>query len=198
MQASSYLNLDKATALVIDDNAQALDIIVSVLTSFGLRNIVRAASAEEAVELVQRQTFDLILTDAHMPGMDGYEFVSWLRKNGPEAARVVPALVITAHTRRSQVLRARDCGANFIVAKPITPKVLLQRIFWVAKGDRMFIESDGYCGPDRRHKNLGPPPDHPDGRRRDDVPIELGAAAEPNMSQEQLDNLIKPQKVSAE
>lgn len=197
MQASSYLNLEKATALVIDDNAQALDIIVSVLTSFGLRSIVRAGSALEAMEVVQRQPFDLILTDAHMPEMDGYEFVEWLRRKGPEPSRVTPTLVITAHTRRSQVLRARDCGANFIIAKPITPKVLLQRIFWVAKGDRMFIESEGYSGPDRRHKNLGPPAEHPNGRRRDDVPIELGAAAEPNMSQEQLDNLIKPQKVTA-
>jgi CheY-like chemotaxis protein len=197
LQSSSYLNLDKAVALVVDDNAQALDIIVSVLSSFGLRNIVRASSAVEAVELVQRQSFDLILTDAHMPEMDGYEFVHWMRHKGPEAARVTPTVVITAHTRRSQVLKARDCGANFIIAKPITPKVLLQRIFWVAKGDRMFIESDGYCGPDRRHKNLGPPADHPDGRRRDDVSTELGKAEEPNMSQEQLDNLIKPQKVTA-
>lgn len=196
MQASSHLNLDKAVALIVDGNQQSLDIIASVLASFGLRNTVRLSSAVEAVELVQRQAFDLILTDAHLPEMDGYQFVHWLRRNAPEAARVTPTIVVTAHTRRSQVLRARDCGANFIVAKPITPTILLQRIFWVARGDRMFIETDSYCGPDRRYKNLGPPSDFPNGRRRDDMPVEIGHAAEPNMSQAELDNLIKPQKVS--
>jgi CheY-like chemotaxis protein len=194
--AGSYQALEKATVLVVDDNSQALEIVASVLMSFGVRNIVRAANGREAQEFVQRQLFDLILTDAQMPEMDGYDFIRWLRREGPDAARVVPALIITAHTRRSEVMKARDCGANFIVAKPLTPKILLQRITWVARGDRMFIEADTYFGPDRRYKHEGPPPEFPDGRRRDDVPIQIGAAAEPNMSQEELDNLIKPQKAN--
>jgi len=60
----------------------------------------------------------------------------------------------------------------------------------------MFVECDTYFGPDRRYKNEGPPPEFPDGRRREDVTTELGEAAEPNMSQDELDNLIKPQKVN--
>lgn len=193
--AGSYQALEKATVLVVDDNAQALEIVASVLMSFGVRNILRASSGEEAQEIVSRQMVDLILTDAQMTGLDGYDLVRWIRREGPEAMRVVPALIVTAHTRRSEVLRARDCGANFIVAKPLTPKVLLQRIHWVARGDRVFIECDSYFGPDRRYKHEGPPPDFPDGRRKDDVLIQIGASAEPNMSQDELDNLIKPQKV---
>lgn len=196
MLPSAYLNLEKAKALVVDDNAQALDILVGVLASFGLRDIVRAESATEGMEQVKRNAFDLILTDGEMPGMDGYEFVHWLRRNGADASRVTPAILVTAHTRRSHVVKARDCGANFIIAKPITPKILLERIFWVAKGDRMFVETDNYVGPDRRFKQEGPPADHPDGRRRDDVPIEIGQAETPNMSQEELDNLVKPQKAA--
>lgn len=193
--AGSYQALEKATVLVVDDNSQALEIVASVLMSFGVRNILRASSGEEAQEVVRRQVVDLILTDAQMPGLDGYDFVRWLRREGPDAMRVTPALIVTAHTRRSEVLRARDCGANFIVAKPLTPTVLLQRIQWVARGDRVFIECDSYFGPDRRYKHEGPPADFPDGRRRDDMPIEIGLAAEPNMSQDELDNIIKPQKV---
>lgn len=194
--AGSYQALEKATVLAVDDNNQALEIMASVLMSFGVRNIVRASDGEEAKEVVQRQMVDLILSDAQMPNLDGYDFVRWLRREGPEALRVVPAIIITAHTRRSEVMKARDCGANFIVAKPITPTVLLQRITWVARADRMFVECDTYFGPDRRYKNEGPPPDFPDGRRREDVSTELGAAAEPNMSQDELDNLIKPQRVT--
>ncbi|MFN3522455.1 MAG: response regulator [Phenylobacterium sp.] len=195
--AGSYQALEKATVLVVDDNTQALEIVAGVLMSFGVRNILRASDGLQAKDIATRQVFDLVLTDAQMPGMDGYDFVRWLRREGPDALRVVPAIVVTAHTRRSEVMRARDCGANFIVAKPLTPKVLLQRITWVARGDRQFIECDTYFGPDRRYKHEGPPPDFPNGRRRDDVPIEIGAPAEPNLSQDVLDPLVKPQKVSA-
>jgi CheY-like chemotaxis protein len=196
MLPSAHINLDRAKALVVDDNSQALDIIVTVLASFGLRDVVRAASAVEAMELVKRHAFDLILTDAQMPDMDGYEFVHWLRRTGSDASRVTPAILVTGHTRRAHVLKARDCGANFIVAKPITPTILLERIFWVAKGERMFVETDSYVGPDRRFKQVGPPAEFPDGRRRDDVSIDLGDAAAPNLSQDELDNMVKPQKIA--
>jgi CheY-like chemotaxis protein len=196
MLASTRMNLSKASALVIDDNPQARELICSVLVGFGMREIVRCESAAEAMELCQRQTFDLILTDGQMPGMDGYDFVRWLRREAGEQARLTPAVVITAHTRRSHVERARDCGANFIVAKPISPKVILERIFWVAQSSRMFVETDTYIGPDRRFQQLGPPAEFPDGRRRDDMTAAIGSAGGDNMSQEELNSIIAPQKAS--
>ena len=44
-----------------------------------------------------------------------------------------------------------------MIAKPISPKVLLDRLFWLARDKRDFIEADTYVGPDRRFKHLGPP-----------------------------------------
>lgn len=196
MQTSTRINLEKASALVIDDNQQALDLLSSVLTSFGLRDQVRCTSAMEAVEVCKRRVFDLILTDGQMPVMDGYEFVQWLRREGGNDGRLTPCIVITAHTRKAHVMKARDCGANFIIAKPITPTVILQRILWVAQSGRAFIETDTYIGPDRRFKQVGPPAEFPDGRRRDDKPAEVGAAQEPNMSQDELDTMIKAQKAA--
>lgn len=196
MLPSTYINLEKARALIVDDNAQALDIIATVLSSFGLRDIVRAGSAGEALEILKRTSFDLILSDASMPEMDGYEFIHKLRRTGQDANRVTPVIVVTGHTRRSQVLKARDCGANLMVAKPITPTILLERIFWVAKGDRMFVETDDYVGPDRRFKQEGPPAEFPDGRRRDDVSLNLGVAETPNLSQDELNSMVKPQRIA--
>jgi CheY-like chemotaxis protein len=193
---STYINLEKARALIIDDNAQALDIIATVLSSFGLRDIVRASGGAEALEILKRASFDLILTDANMPEMDGYEFIHKLRRTGQDSNRVTPVIVVTGHTRRSQVFKARDCGANLMVAKPITPTILLERIFWVAKGDRMFVETDDYVGPDRRFKQEGPPAEFPDGRRRDDVSLDLGVAETPNLSQDELNSMVKPQRIA--
>lgn len=196
MQSTTRLNLENAAGLIVDDNAQALDLLASVLMSFGMKDLQRASSAMEAMEIVKSRRVDLIMTDGQMPVMDGYDFVRWLRNESGDEKRTIPAIVVTAHSRKAQVMRARDCGANFIITKPITPKIILERILWVAQGRRVFIETDTYIGPDRRFKQAGMPADFPDGRRRDDKPAEVAAVAGDNMTQDELNNIIAPQKVA--
>ena len=168
MNGSARINLSSANVLVVDDNMQAVELLCGVLDGFGMRKFKRATSVEEAKEACADAIFDIILTDAQMPGIDGYEFIRWLRRSPDEQARLTPAIIVTAHTRRSQVTKARDCGANFIVAKPLTPKIILERIIWVAQSTRMFIETETYVGPDRRFRKVGPPPEFGAGRRRED------------------------------
>ncbi len=193
--ASTRINLEKVSVLLVDDNQQSLDILSQVLSGFGVRNMVKCESADDALKMIARQTFDFIMTDGNMPDMDGYELVETIRRLQNQPNAYVPILLITGHTRQSQVYRARDCGANFVVAKPITPKVLLDRIFWVAKEERLFIETETYVGPDRRFKREGPPAGMP-GRRKDDLSLEVGEASTPNLSQDQIDGLLKPMKVN--
>lgn len=176
MNGSARINLSSANVLVVDDNPQAVELLCGVLDGFGMRRFRRAVGVDEAKEACADSVFDLILTDAQMPGVDGYEFIRWLRRSTDEQARLTPAIIITAHTRRSQVAKARDCGANFIIAKPITPKIILERIIWVAQSTRLFIETETYIGPDRRFRKVGPPAEFGIGRRKDDA--EAAAAAE--------------------
>jgi CheY-like chemotaxis protein len=193
--ATTRINLAKVSVLIVDDSQQSLDIMGQVLSGFGVGSMVKCESAGEALKVIARQTFDFIMTDANMPTMDGYEFIQTVRRLPNQPNAHIPILLVTGHTRESQIMKARDCGANFVVAKPITPKVLLDRIFWVAKEDRMFVETDTYVGPDRRFKREGPPIGMA-GRRKDDLPLELGAASTPNLSQDQIDGLLKPMKVN--
>lgn len=192
LQPSQHINLEKARALIVDDNQQSLDLLVGVLTSFGLRNVVRKETGREARDELEFRPVDLILANAQLPEIDGYDLIRWLRREADEASRMTPAIIVSAHTRRSQVEKARDCGANFIITKPISPAVMLERILWVARSDRLFIETESYVGPDRRWRNAGPPIEFPDGRRRDDQSIELSDGEGFNMSQDELDMLIKP------
>ena len=60
--------------------------------------------------------------------------------------------------------RARDCGANFILARPLSPEVLLERILWIAREKRHFISCSSYVGPDRRFHEAGPPVGMPERR----------------------------------
>lgn len=194
MNSGSRFALDKTSFLLVDDNPQALDIISQVVNGFGAKSITRCESGEEAKNLLARQPFDVLLSDAQMPLLDGYELIRWLRHEAGEPNRFIPAIIISGHVRMHQVLKARDCGASFTIAKPITPKVVLERLFWIAKDQRMFIDCGAYIGPDRRFKREGPPAGM-EGRRADDAAGELGAAASPNMSQDEIDALMKPSKV---
>ena len=76
----------------------------------------------------------------------------WLRRSGLEPNAYAPVIMTAAHVRRSKVSEARDCGANFLITKPFSAGVLLERIVWVARDARPFLEVGDYFGPDRRFK----------------------------------------------
>ena len=167
LRDNDRLNLDRAVVLLVDDNPQALDILGHILSGFGVRQIYRCSGGQQAVDKMKSVHFDLVITDANMPGMSGWDLVRWIRRQKDEATRCLPVIVCTAYTRMSQVMEARDCGANFVIAKPLTPRIILERIFWVAAGEREFVECESYVGPDRRWRHTGPP-DGMAGRRIDD------------------------------
>lgn len=194
-QGSERVNLTHSTVLLVDDQPTSLDLLSSIVQGFGVREQLKCPSAKAAVELIQRRAVDLILIDCVMPEMDGYDFVRWLRREAPEPARFTPVVMILGHAAQARVVRGRDCGASFIVAKPLTPSVLLKRIMWLGAQSRQFIETESYVGPDRRVHNYGPPPGE-DGRRSTDLTGEVGEAVEANMNQDDIDMLLKPMKVN--
>lgn len=188
------INLSKATCLAVDDSAMALEILSQVMFGFGIGKLIKCETAADAQKVVQEETLDLIISDGHMPSMDGYEFIRWVRGLADSPNRFVPILLATGETRLSRVFQARDSGANFVIAKPITPKVLLDRIFWMARDKRDFVEAEAYVGPDRRFKRQGPPPGT-NGRRHDDLSGALGEAKEPNLSADDIAAMMKPARV---
>lgn len=165
--SDSRINLSKATCLAVDDSAMALQVLSQVLSGFGIGRLLKSVTSSDAQRIAKENALDLIIIDGHMPNMDGYEFIQWLRREADNENRFVPILLLTGETRLSHVFRGRDCGANFVVAKPISPKVLLDRIYWMARDAREFIEAETYVGPDRRFKREGPPSGVA-GRRRND------------------------------
>ncbi|WP_426011000.1 response regulator [Caulobacter sp. DWR2-3-1b2] len=169
LKASARINLEKVGVLLVDDSPASLNLLAQIILGFGIKKLQRADNAKSAQALLRERTFDLIISATNMAAIDGYELVRWLRRGALEANRYLPVILVSGHTPPSQVFKARDAGANFTVAKPIAPKVLLERILWAAKEERQFIECDSYLGPDRRFKNDGPPADTK-GRRRDDPP----------------------------
>lgn len=164
LRESAIINLTGAVTMVVDDSAFSADITSSALLGFGIKTRYSMRSAAEAIEILGDLEVDLLVVDCEMPSMDGFDLVHWLRRSGPPNA-FVPVIMTAAHIRRSMVTKARDCGANFIITKPFSAYSLLERIIWVARDTRPFLEVGDYFGPDRRFRNDQPPGEE----RRSDV-----------------------------
>lgn len=192
---SDRVNLGQSSVLLVDHNTKSLDMLSSIFHGFGVREQIKCGSSERAVKLVQQRDIDLILIDCSMPEMDGYDFTRWLRRETAAPLRHTPVIMLTGHAAQSKVQKSRDCGASFVVTKPLTPAVLLQRILWLAADERSFVECPTYVGPDRRVRNFGPPMNMA-GRRAGDLSAHVGAATEENMDQASIDMMMKPMRVA--
>lgn len=191
---TTRINLENSIVLLVDDNKMSLDILNSAFMGFGVRERLRADGADEARRHFAGRTIDLAVIEMGLPDEAAYGLLHWLRFEAPTPACYTPVIAIIGHTTRSSVMRARDAGAHFVVAKPISAGTLLSRVVWIAREQRAFLRGEGYAGPDRRFHNLGIPPGI-DGRRSEDLSLELGDARDPNMSQSEVDQFMKPMKV---
>ncbi len=171
------VNLEKASVLLLDDKAESMNVLVQIVSAFGVRTMHRCHTIDDAKDVANATELDLILTNANLTTEPGYDFISWLRRSKLEPNAFTPAILISGHTQRSNVRKARDCGANFVLAKPVSPAVMLERIIWIASEKRPFVDCSSYVGPDRRFHELGPPAGFA-GRRHDD-PADIVAPVEP-------------------
>jgi CheY-like chemotaxis protein len=164
LRENAIINLSGAVTMIVDDSSFAAEITSSALLGFGIKTRYSVRSGAEAIDVLKSAEIDLLVIDCEMPGMDGFELVRWLRRSGPPNA-FTPVIMTAAHIRRSMVSKARDCGANFVITKPFSAASLLERIVWVARDGRPFLEVGEYFGPDRRFRESEPPGEE----RRSDV-----------------------------
>jgi CheY-like chemotaxis protein len=157
LRKSAVINLSGAVTMVVDDSSFALELTSQALMGFGIRPKHTCLGAAEAMEILKEQNVDLLVVDCEMPGIDGFELVRWLRRSGLDPNAFVPVIMTAAHIRRPRVSDARDCGASFIITKPFSATTLLERIVWVARDGRPFLEVGDYFGPDRRFRNTPAP-----------------------------------------
>jgi PAS domain S-box-containing protein len=107
-----------ARVLVVEDNPVNMMIAVSMLERWGVE-VVQAHDGQQAIEAVERAQgrFDAVLMDVHMPDMSGYEATERIRRCHDAAH--LPIIALTAAAMVSEQQRARDCGMNDFLAKPI-------------------------------------------------------------------------------
>jgi DNA-binding response OmpR family regulator len=114
-----------AKILVAEDEKQIGDMIAFKLTNGG-HQVIRAQDGEQAVTLAASELPDLILLDAMMPGLSGFEVLRRLK--GDPALRAVPVIMVTAKGHERDVLSGLRGGAVDYVVKPFSLKELAARI----------------------------------------------------------------------
>lgn len=110
------------TILAVDDNANALALLVDFLTEQGFQ-VLPASNGQAALTIMDAVQPDLVLLDVMMPQMDGYQFISRVRRNGN-----VPVIMLTAKQREEDVVRGFELGADDYITKPYRMRELLMRI----------------------------------------------------------------------
>lgn len=104
--------------LVVDDEPDARSLVKKILEDCEA-TVVTAASAAEALELLPKEKFDVLVSDIGMPDMDGYRLIRRVRKLPPGAGANIPALALTAFARSEDRMRAIRYGFNMHIVKPV-------------------------------------------------------------------------------
>ena len=152
LDPKAWINLQNAAIALVDGNELGMQILKQIFSGLGARRLRGFATGAEALDCARHTELNLIVASDALGDMSGYEFVRTLRRANLEPNSFTPVIIVSGHTRQSQVAGARDCGANFVVARPISPQVLLERVLWVAQESRPFVDAGKYFGPDRRFK----------------------------------------------
>jgi two-component system, chemotaxis family, chemotaxis protein CheY len=158
--------------LIVDDNSNMRRIMRMLLVGLGARSILEADDGASALELFRDHLPDIVITDWVMPVLDGLDLVRILRNEKESPNPFVPIIVVTGYTDRTRVLQARDAGVTEFVAKPVSAKVLHERISSIVLRPRDFVRTKTFFGPDRRRFVM---PNFGGEERRIEPPIKVEA-----------------------
>ena len=133
---NATLNLRDLVILVADPSPYMCMLANSMLRGFGANKAMDARSSIDAIQILTEQKIDILLCDNLLPPHGGLKLTQAIRRNVTNPNRTVPILIMTSDTRESTIKSARDAGANMVVAKPMSPSSLYDRLSWIAFNPR--------------------------------------------------------------
>lgn len=121
--------------LVVDDFSTMRRIVKNLLRDLGFTNMDEADDGATALPMLQKGNYDFLVTDWNMPGMTGLDLLKNVRAD--DRLKTLPVLMVTAESKREQIVAAAQAGVNGYVVKPFTAGVLKEKI------DKIFERIDG-------------------------------------------------------
>ncbi|MBL8497638.1 response regulator [Nitrosomonas sp. JL21] len=128
----------QGSILLVEDNPVNQDVAIAMLTKLGLKAEI-ADNGKQALELLSRKHYDMILMDCQMPVMDGFEATAMIRRRG--GAIQLPIIAMTANATETDRSRCLRVGMNDFLPKPYTVDQLHQIVMrWLPKGIECFSD----------------------------------------------------------
>jgi CheY-like chemotaxis protein len=121
------LSLGGVTVLVVDDDPESRELVTVLLEDAGAF-VFSAASAAEALDVLQRQHVDLLLADIAMPGEDGYSLVRNVRALESTSKARIPAVALTSFTGEDNQQRSLEAGFQLHIGKPAESRTLVDAV----------------------------------------------------------------------
>jgi PAS domain S-box-containing protein len=118
------IDLAGVRILVVEDDLDALDLITIDLAEHGAK-VRGTGSAAEALDLLDNEPFDLLISDIGMADTDGYNLIKQVRNQETDQGDHIPAIALTAYARTQDRIRAIAAGYNTHVAKPVEIRELV-------------------------------------------------------------------------
>ena len=151
------INLRGVTTLLVDSDQFTRGLVAQMLRGFGMDSPTVGEAGAHAKHHLTNHYADLIIIEAALPDMQCADLIRWIRGQEKSPFRFVPIIVMSGYTQLRLVSAVRDAGANLVVKKPLSPANLLNRVAWVARTERPFIQAGDFTGPDRRFRDILPP-----------------------------------------
>lgn len=114
--------------LVVEDNALLQRALRDMLELWGVGQVVTVSNGLDAKELLQREPYDLLVTDWMMEPVGGAQLVGWVRRSPCSLSPDLPIIVLTANADLATVRAAWDAGADSVLAKPASAATIARRI----------------------------------------------------------------------
>jgi two-component system chemotaxis response regulator CheY len=145
--------------LVADRDLRIADVVRKVLFNFGFRLVDMVDNGAAALEALDNNRYELLITEWNMSPTDGVALVKAIRraKRAKRLRRDIPIIMLTGKAEKDDVQVARDSGITEFLVKPFNAKTLSDRIIKVIDYPRVFVEADVYAGPCRRRRKPAPP-----------------------------------------
>jgi two-component system, chemotaxis family, chemotaxis protein CheY len=118
------------TILIVDDSESIREVVIFTLENAGYK-VLSASDGEDALKYLNGDKIDMIITDLHMPKLDGIELIKEVRKL--EKYRYTPILYLTTESQQSIKLEAKSAGATGWIVKPFMPEKLIAAIAKIIK-----------------------------------------------------------------
>ncbi|WMS88218.1 chemotaxis response regulator CheY [Pleionea litopenaei] len=112
--------------LVVDDFSTMRRIIKNLLRDVGYDNVVEAEDGKQALNLLKSGNIDFVITDWNMPNMTGIELLVEIRKQ--YGFDDLPVLMVTAESRKEQIVQAAQAGVNGYIVKPFNATTLKEKL----------------------------------------------------------------------